>query len=196
MALKEILETIRTESEKTASDLVDSARAEAGQILDRATTRAEEERRRLGSSLDDRARQERSRIISRAHLETARERRAARETVYQTAFEEVRQRLRQARSSPDYAEILGLLLDEAMAVLPNADVIRVDPGDVDVVERLLGSRGLRLDIETEETPMGGMRLIAEGRDVDNTLATRLQRADTHLRYIAGELVPALRGVTQ
>jgi vacuolar-type H+-ATPase subunit E/Vma4 len=196
LALEEILGTIRAESEKTVSDIVASARAEAEEVLDRAARRAEDERHRLAGSLDDRARQERSRIISRAHLETAKERRAARENVYQAALERVQGRLREIRASPEYEEILGSLLDEAMAVLPNAHAIRVDPGDIDLVRSLLGSRDLDLDIEADETPLGGLKLLAEGRDVDNTLATRLRRADTHLRYIAGELVPALRGVTQ
>jgi vacuolar-type H+-ATPase subunit E/Vma4 len=196
LALDEILETIRAESEKTTSAVLDSADAEASQVIDRATTRAEDERRRLASSLDDRARQERSRIISRAHLETAKQRRAAREEVYQAALEAVRQRLLEIRTSPEYEEILGALLDEAMAVLPGATVVRVDPRDVDVVKGLLASRGLNLDIDAEEIPLGGLKLITEGRDVDNSLAARLRRADTHLRYIAGELVPALRGATR
>jgi vacuolar-type H+-ATPase subunit E/Vma4 len=196
LALDEILGTIRTESDETASAIIASARAEAKEVLERATARAGSERRRLAASLDDRARQERSRIISRAHLETAKERRAAREEVYQTALEVVQRRLSEIRASPEYPEILGSLLDEAMAVLPDARMIRVDPRDIDVVEALLASRGLDLDIEADEIPLGGLKLIAEGRDVDNTLVTRLRRADTHLRYIAGELVPALRGATQ
>jgi vacuolar-type H+-ATPase subunit E/Vma4 len=196
LALEDILGTIRVESEKTASEVVASAEAEAEQILDRATSRADGERRRLAASFDDRARQERSRIISRAHLETAKKRRAAREDVYQAALEGVQRRLLEIRASPQYEGILGSLLDEAMAVLPNASVIRVDPRDVDLVETLLASRGLDLDIEADEIPLGGLKLIAEGRDVDNTLGARLRRADTHLRYIAGELVPALRGITR
>lgn len=196
MALEEILGTIRAESEKTASAVVASARVEAKEVLDRATARAEDERRRLAASLDDRARQERSRIISRSHLETAKERRGAREEVYQTALQGVQRRLSEIRVSPEYEDVLGSLLEEGMAVLPDARVIRVDPRDVDLVATLLASRGLDLDIEVNETPLGGLKLIAEGRDVDNTLATRLRRADTHLRYIAGELVSALRGATQ
>jgi V/A-type H+-transporting ATPase subunit E len=195
LALDEILSTIRAEAEKTASAVVSAARAEAREVLDRASARAEDERRRLAASLDDRARQEQSRIISRAHLETAKERRAAREKTYQSALEGVRRRLEAIRASPRYEEILGSLLDEAMAALPDAGVINVDPEDLDLVEELLSSRGLHLDVEAESTPLGGLKLIADGRDVDNTLATRLRRADTHLRFIAGELVPGLRGVT-
>jgi hypothetical protein len=39
-----------------------------------------------------------------------------------------------------------------------------------------------------------VKVIAGGRDVDNTLATRLLRADPRLRLVAGELLPGLRAV--
>lgn len=194
MALDEILETIRAEADEAAAVIVDDARAQARQLLARATTKAGDERRKSSAALDDRARLERSRILSRAHLETARERRAAREKVYQQILDSVRTRLAEVRASPDYGEILRSLLDEATAVLPNPEAVVVDPRDVGIAEGLLASRGLRLRIETSETPLGGVKVIAGGRDVDNTLATRLLRADPRLRLVAGELLAGLRAV--
>jgi vacuolar-type H+-ATPase subunit E/Vma4 len=194
MALDEILETIRAEADEAVAIIVDDARAQARQLLERAATKAGDERRKSSAALDDRARLERSRILSRAHLETARERRAAREKVYQQILDSVRTRLAEVRASPDYGEILRSLLDEATAVLPSPEAVVVDPRDVGIVEGLLASRGLQLRIETRETPLGGVKVIAGGRDVDNTLATRLLRADPRLRLVAGELLPGLRAV--
>lgn len=192
MALDEILETIRAEADDAAATIVEAAREKARQVLERATAKADEERRKSSGALDDRARLERSRILSRAHLETATERRAAREKLYQQILDSVRRRLAEVRSSPDYRKILRSLLDEATAVLPNPEAVSVDPQDVGLAEDLLASRGLRLRVETDETHLGGVKVIAGGRDVDNTLATRLMRADPRLRYVAGELVPGLR----
>ncbi|MGD2101099.1 MAG: V-type ATP synthase subunit E [Acidimicrobiia bacterium] len=193
MALNEILETIRSESEETVSSVVASAHVEAEETLDRARAVAAGEKRRLSRAFDDRARQERSRILSRAHLEAAQERRAAREQIYLEALEGARQRLGEVRSSPEYEAVLGKLLDEAVAVLPNAGVVAVDPADVELMQHILDARDLDLEIATRQAPLGGVTVRTERRGVDNMVATRLQRADEHLRYIAGELIPALRG---
>ncbi|MEA1904141.1 MAG: V-type ATP synthase subunit E [Actinomycetota bacterium] len=193
MALSDILETIRAESRDTASGVLASAEAEADRLLGLAGEQAAKEERRLAASLDDKARLERSRIMSRAHLEAAQERRTSREKVYLAALEGVARHLGSVRSSPEYENVLASLLDEAIAVLPDATTVRVDPTDVAITERALTARGLELLIEPEESALGGVVVTAEGRAVDNSLQTRLDRADEHFRYIAGELIPDLRG---
>ena len=159
----------------------------------RARTEADSEERRHAGSLDERIRLERARVVSRSHLDAARARRTAREDVYRTAIERVIEHLAEERASDSYEELLGSLLDEAMAIMPEATTLRVDPDDVAVVARVLSSRSLDLEVETEETPLGGLVLTAPGRIVDNTLAARLNRADNHLRFVAGEIIPQLRG---
>lgn len=193
MALEDILATIRTEAEETASDLLAVARAEADQVLERAREEAEREARRLAASLDDRIRQEHSRVLSRARLDAGRARDMAREEIYQSARERVIQRLEEVRTSPDYEGILTALLAEATATMPAIDEVRVDPRDVGLMERIVSNRGLDLAVVPKETPLGGVLAVADRRAVDNTLATRLERADEHLRYIAGEFIPTLRG---
>lgn len=193
MGLPDILETIRSESEATASALIGDAEAAAEQLLARARTEAALEEERLAAGLDDRIRQERARVLSLSHLEAARARRAAREDVYEKAVDGVARRLAEIRSSPDYGTLMGSLLDEAVATLPGATTVRVDPADEGLVRDLLASRRLEMELKIEETPKGGLVLVAPGRTVDNRLATRLGRADTHLRFIAGEIIPGLRG---
>lgn len=193
MGLQDILEAIRSEAEETASDLLAGARADADRILERARAEAGREEKRLAASLDDRMRMERARQLSLSHLEAARSRRSAREGVYQEALEGVRRRLGMMRESPRYAGLMGALFDEAVAVLPEATSTVVDPEDVPVAKRLLAERDVDISIETAETPLGGLVLRAPGRTVDNRLAMRLARADAHLRYVAGEIVPELRG---
>lgn len=191
MGLQDILETIRSEAEETVSDLEARARAESDQILESAREKAEEEERRLSLSQDDRIRGERARALSGSHLEAARARRNAREEVFQKSIEAVRLRLGTVRESDRYESLMASLLDEAIAALPEATVLRVDPADVAVMRRVLGSRDLQ--IETEGTELGGLVVAAPGRTVDNRLATRLERAENHLRYLAGEIIPELRG---
>lgn len=192
MALSDILDAIRAESEQTATGVLTAAEAEASRLLERAREEASREKRRLTASKDEQARLERSRIISRAHLEAAQKRRAAREQVYLLALDGVAQRIEALRSSPEYREVLTTLFDEAIAVLPSPIAVRADPVDVEVVRAILAARDLDLEIEIEVTPLGGVLIVAEGRTVDNTLRSRLDRADEHLRYIAGDLIPGLR----
>lgn len=196
MALQDILATIRSEAEETASGLVAEAQAESERVLARARAEGESEEQRLAGSQDDRIRVERARALSGSHLEAARARRSAREDVYRRAIEEVRHRLATVRDSDRYESLMGSLLDEAIVALPEATVIRVDPGDEAVVRRVLSTRGLDIAVETEETALGGLVMTAPGRTVDNRLETRLERADNHLRYIAAEVIPELRGDPQ
>lgn len=193
MGLPEILETIRAQSEETAAGIVADAETEAQGVLSRARTEANSEERRLAGSLDDRIRLEQARILSRSLLEAARARRAAREDVYRRVIEAVTERLAELRSSDRYHQLLGSLLDEAMATMPGATTLEIDPSDRVVVDGVISTRNLDITIETEEMPLGGLVLRAPGRTVDNTLATRLSRADNHLRFVAGEMIPELRG---
>lgn len=193
MALEDILETIRSESEQTVARILGEAETEAERLRQEAREEARREEQRRSGSLDDRARLERSRILSRAHLEASARRRAAREDIFQDAVGGVEQRLIALRSTPRYEAVLASLLDEALAVLPAATTARVDSADVGIIGRLLAARELLIDTEASDMPMGGVMISADGRAVDNSLESRLGRADGYLRHVAGEVMPDLRG---
>lgn len=193
MALEDILSAIRREAESAARRLQEDAESEAGTIIERAVEEAEREEARLAVAVDDRIRQGRGRILSRSHFEAAKERRAARETVYRTVLEEVSSRLAEVRSSPRYRDLLEALLDATLKELPSPASIQVDAEDARMIKDLLEARGLDASVETGDVPLGGLVAIAGGRSVDNTLTSRLQRADPQLRLLAGEVIPALRG---
>lgn len=196
MALQDILATIRTESEETAAQLIAEARAEEDRMLSRGREEADEEERRLAGSEDDRIRSERARALSQSHLEAARGRRMAREQVYARAIAGVTRRLSAIRASAEYEPLMASLLEEAVAALPGATSVRVDPDDAEVMRRVLESKGVSLGVETEPTPLGGLVLVAPGTMVDNRLATRLERADDQLRFVAGDVIPELRGAPE
>lgn len=193
MALSDILEAIDADSRETAARIIYEAGGEVDRILTVAREEAAAEEQRLAASLDDQARLERSRVMSRAHLEAARDRRADREGVYRSALEGVRLRIEALRRSPEYRDVLISLIEEAIAVLPEATTVVADPDDVGLVETLVEEWGLNVRVEARECPLGGVVVGAKGRSVDNTLNSRLRRADEHLRFIAGELIPSLRG---
>lgn len=193
MALEDILEAIRREADGAAARLLEGAESEARQILLRAEEEAEREETRLASTVDDRIRLERGRILSHSHLEAARAGRAAREEVYQMILDAVTRRLAKVRSSPRYQGLLGLLLDTTLADLPNPTAVRADPEDVELIEELLTGRRPDIPVENEQLPLGGVIAVSVGRSVDNSLASRLRRADPQLRLLAGQAIGALRG---
>lgn len=193
MALEDILGAIRSETERAVAMLLEEAESEARQILQLAVAEAEREEARLAATVDDRIRQERGRLLSRGHLEAANERRSAREEVYQTALDQVSGRLAEVRNSPRYRDVFERLLDATLAILPAPAAIHVDMGDAEVMKGLLKARSIDASLETEDLPLGGLVAVSAGRSLDNTLASRLVRADPELRLVAGEAIPALRG---
>jgi len=193
MALDDILAAIRAEADTEAQRLVDEAALRSSALLDQAGEDAAAERHRLAHSRDEGARVTAQRISSRAHLEAARVRRQARERFYQDTLAATVERLDELRSSPDFKEIQGRLLDEAIEAMPSATTVSVDPLDIEMVGHLLQERRLNVTVEPSEPGWGGMVLTDDGRTVRNDLASRLERADDHLRAIAASIVPELRG---
>ena len=93
----------------------------------------------------------------------------------------------------DFEEIQARLLDEAISVLPSATKASTDARDVAITEALLRRRGLSLTVEAGEAGWGGVILFDGARSVRNDIASRMDRADEHLRTLAGRQVPRLRG---
>jgi vacuolar-type H+-ATPase subunit E/Vma4 len=117
----------------------------------------------------------RHRLVNAARLEALRQTRASQETIFAAAHSQLRERLREARSRPDYAALFAALLAEAQAALPGATVIRIDPLDA----------ALAPHAESTLDTWGGVELeAADGRIVRNTLEERLRRAEPELRRLA------------
>jgi vacuolar-type H+-ATPase subunit E/Vma4 len=193
MALDDILESIRREAREEAAAILADAQAKADALLDEARTEASAREEQLAHAGDDRIRVTRRRTVSLAHLEAARQRRTAREAVYQRVLEAVRERLDAIRDEPHYEDVLGNLLDECTAVLPDPTVVRVDERDTQLARRLLADRGIDTTIAELDAGWGGIEIERGGRRVRNDLDARLHRADGYLRYVAGEIHPPLRG---
>jgi vacuolar-type H+-ATPase subunit E/Vma4 len=193
LGLHDILDTIRLESEQTAAGLIAEAEAQAERVLARAREAAADEERAMAGSRDDRLRSERARILSLGYLQAAEARRKAREKVYEDAINRLIGKLGEIRLSDRYPDLLGSLFDEAVATMPDARTVRVDHRDSQLVEQILAERHLDTEVEMDNIPLGGVVLVAPRRTVDNRIETRLQRAESHLRFVAGHIIPALRG---
>lgn len=192
MALEDILDAIRDEAEEESSRILADATERAESLLAEAREASASREEVLARSADERIARERRRTVSLAVLEASRARRGAREEVFARVIGKVSEVLRSLSDDEAYEAILGQLLDEALAVLPDPEHVEVHPGDRDRIERILAARGLDPSIDTVEDVWGGVGIRSDGRIVRNDLETRLRRAEPHLRFIAGEVFPALR----
>ena len=189
MALSDILDRIRRETEARIAAIEEDAHGRAATILaeaGRAAAAAEEE---LAGRRHDEAATACDRIRNRARLESDRELRAAREAIVQQLLTDVAQRLAGLRATGRYEELFGRLANEASRVLPDATVAHVDPRDEERAKELFGPTVAVVgDLETG----GGLVLMSpDGRTVHNTLELRLKRAESHLRRLIAQEVPEL-----
>lgn len=193
MALEEILEAIAAEADDEVRQILADAEQRAHAIVAEANTEAAAEAERLSHSKDDAAEVTARRITSRAHLDAARARRAARESIYDDALRRAREGLEEVRATPGYDDMLRRLIAEALGVVPDAQLAQVDESDVDAARHHLAEAGSSARVEAAPVPWGGVILTADGCVVHNDLESRLRRANQHLRFIAGDMLPALRG---
>ena len=194
MALEEILAAIDAECGRSVAAIDADASARIEQLAAESRTRGETERDRLAAGRDEAAATESSRIINRARLAVERRLRGAREELYAEARRRMIERLAAVRAAPGYDELLGNLIVEARAVLPEADILTTDPRDVARSRQIVARLGLELEVAAGGETVGGVTLATrDGRSVTNTLEQRAARAEPSLRQLAVERLPALGG---
>lgn len=192
MALTDLIDTLEAEAEvelaarreadaAQAERIRAAARAEAERMLDAAVARVEADQHRSSVTAIGQAR-------ARAAARLRDEREAALAAVHAAA----RERLAGLRAQPGHAEVLRDLLAEALAVLPAASVVHVDPRDADAAQAAVRALGPARDGPARDgaAPLlvvpdlhtaGGVAVSGGGRRVDNTLETRLDAAWPRLR---------------
>jgi vacuolar-type H+-ATPase subunit E/Vma4 len=194
MALEEILAAIDAECERAVAAIDADASARIEQLVDESRARGEADRDRLAAGRDEAAATESSRIVNRARLGVERRLRGAREELYAEAHRRMIERLAEVRAAPGYDDLLGSLIVEARAVLPEADTLIADPRDVTRSRQIVVRLGLELEVTAGGETMGGVTLATrDGRSVTNTLEQRAARAESSLRQLAVERLPALGG---
>jgi V/A-type H+/Na+-transporting ATPase subunit E len=182
MALEELLTSLREEASGEIAQLDAGARREAEEVLAEAERLAAEQAGRMLAEAEAHARAAAATAVAAARAEAGAARRSARERELTEVSSQVRLHLGQVRRSARGPTVLAALLDEARAVVPEADRVRVDPADAALARDLLAERGLRAEVVADLPTSGGVLLgDAEGRLVDNTLETRLAGAWPGLR---------------
>jgi vacuolar-type H+-ATPase subunit E/Vma4 len=193
MALGDILEAIRAETAAEIAQVDRAGEASCAAVHTAAATEAAEAERLAAGARRTAGERAHDRIVNRARLAADRQVRAAAEEVYQEAVAAAGRRLAEVRNGPEYAGLLATMIQECIAVLPDARYLEVDPADVALTREIIDRERLhQLRIEPRLTTDGGLVLATDdGRAVVNTFEARLRRADGYLRQLAAELIPAL-----
>lgn len=189
MALKDLLtaleadaaaetERLRAETDAAASRIVESAELEA-RAFEQEAARADEAD--FARALEQRR--------SEASLAAAARSRDAYEACVATLQGVLRDRLDALRETEEYPAVLRALIDESLAALPSASVLRVDRRDAQLARSILGELDVRLELQPELDTIGGVEVATDdGRTVLNTLEERLRNAEAPLRVLAGEFL--------
>lgn len=189
MALKDLLtaleadaaaetERLHGETEAEAARIVESAHLEA-RTLEQETARADEAR--LARELERRR--------SEARLAAAGTLRNAHEASVETLQGALRRRLAALRGTDAYPGVLRALIEEALAAVPSASLLRVDPRDAQLAREVVRELNVRVELKPDLETLGGLEAVtSDGRTVRNTFEERVRNADPALRVLAVEVL--------
>ena len=179
-------ERLRAETEAEAAGIVESAEREARSLELRAAQAAEAE---LVRELEQRR--------SEARLAAAAALRAAREACAEALLTALRRRLDAFHETDAYPALLRALIEESLAALPDASVLRIAPRDTQLAHEVVRDLRLGLEPKPELSTAGGVEVATnDGRTVRNTLEERLRNAEPALRLLIGRLLDQTTVMTQ
>jgi vacuolar-type H+-ATPase subunit E/Vma4 len=168
---------LRAERAAAAEAIIDDARRRAAELEAAAIAAAEREERRAGELRVATARAAAGRQLLEAH-----------EAVHQQIVDDVRDRLRSVRYLRDYPGILAALIRQALAALPGATTVRVDPADEALARRLLRAEP-SMHVEPTLRCAGGAEVAdGTGATATNTVEARLAAAEPAVRTLIGRLL--------
>lgn len=183
MGLKEILQAMEQDADLQVREVESAAEAEARSVIAKAEEEARKVREQHLASGKQRLLSEQERLFSAARLAAQHSLAAAREAWLDQAFAGARERLARLQREPRYGGYLEQLTREAIAELGTEINIEIDPGDEEVMRRIVSALGVKGEIIASLSTLGGLRAsTADGCvSVVNTVEARLERVRERLR---------------
>ncbi len=191
MALKDLLTALEADAARESERRRAEADAEAARIVEAAQTEAHALEQQAEHADEARLSREMERRRSEARLAAAARLREEHEACVASLHAALRLRLTEVREADGYPAVLRSLIEESIAAVPAASLLRVDPRDGQLARAIAGELGLALEPEPGAETLGGVEVAAgDGRTVRNTLDERLRNAEPALRVLAGDLLQA------
>ena len=184
MPLSDLLASLQAEAVAEEAQLDAETSAEVTRIEAAAQREADRLRDEALRAVEEEARREADALLARARLAASAVVRQARAESFHECLAEVRRQLDAVRITSTYPAVLRALLEESLAALPSATVLRVDPRDEALAKDLLAELGARLETVTTLQTAGGVELTrGDDRVVRNTVEERLANAEPALTLL-------------
>jgi V/A-type H+/Na+-transporting ATPase subunit E len=192
MALEDLLAALEADAAAETARLRAETDAEALRIAETGELQARALEEHAIQANEAELLREVERRRSAARLAAAATLRDEHEACVATLQAALRRRLESLRESDGYPAVLRALIEESLAAIPSASLLRVDPRDVELARGIVRDLDVRLDLKPELDTLGGVEAIAgDGLTVRNTLEERLRNAEPALRVLAGEFLEAV-----
>jgi V/A-type H+/Na+-transporting ATPase subunit E len=189
MALKDLLAALEADAAAETERLRAEAGAEALRIVESAQLEARAREEQAVQADEAELRRELARRRSEVRLAAAAMLRGEHEACVATLQAALRRRLETVRESEAYPAVLRALIEESLAAIPSASLLRVDPRDLELARGIVSDLDVRLDLKPELVTIGGVEAVdGDGLTVRDTLEERLRNAEAALRVLASELL--------
>ncbi len=178
MGIEEILQSLEEEGKLACQEVLDRAKEQAKQIKEEA----QEEAKRLKQAEIKKAQavieSEAAKIINAARLAAKKEIIKAKEEAVKKVVEKALEEVKKVRKNKEYPEMFRHLLEEALEGINGKVVVRVNPDDIKLAEKLLSE--LQVDGEVKSYPAVDGGVIVDSSEgsitVTNTFQSRLKKA--------------------
>jgi len=189
MALKDLLTALEADAATETERLRAETDAEASRIVESAQREARELEQQAARADEADIAREFERRSSEARLAAAAVLRDEHEACVATLQAALRRRLGALRETDGYPAVLRALIEESLAAISSASLLRVDPRDAQLARDIVRELDVRLELKPDLDTLGGVEVMAsDRRTVRNTLEERLRNAEPALRALAGELL--------
>jgi V/A-type H+-transporting ATPase subunit E len=173
--------------ERYGTDEEDEVKArcdiQISEILEIAGDDAKKIREQCLHSMEKTIKGDTSKVLTEAKLQVRKQVIKAKEDSIEDAFKKAGENLRGLRKTVKYEKIMEDLITEVVDHCPSDAVIRVDPADKALTQKIIDREGLKWEIKTDITCSGGLKAVsADGRVCfDNTFESRLDKAKQFIR---------------
>ncbi len=183
MPLEHILRAMQAQGESEIEKITHAAETEAAQLIAEAQAEAQAIQTRHRARVEPMLVIQAASLKNKAKLGALRAMADAREQLLVEAFARAEEHLARVRDSNEYPALFRALAIESIQATDGDLIASVDSRDVAPARAVFAERCVPVEIETTAIPLGGLEMTT--RDgcviINNTLATRLERARKILR---------------
>jgi vacuolar-type H+-ATPase subunit E/Vma4 len=195
MSMEKVIERIRVDSSRQASEIISSSKKEAEELLSASLTEAAAEQSRIRESGRKETASRVAQILAQGRLEAREIMRSAREELIARCFAKAEEELGRLPDTPIYTTILERLMLEGIDLIGGDEVwLMVNQRDQQLIEEIAGKftrqyPAIRISDQCLRSGAGIVIRSSSGKiSVDNTFNARLLRMKKDLVFDTAEIL--------